>query len=839
MTNATPGRAEATSVPWALIVAARLANAAFFLVTATYCLLTYSSFAYQQFIKPHLVNWLSEFVVWHHIGFWLVLGVTALTMVRELRQRRGRLIGAGYLAASAAAGVVLLVEPILPQVDNDGRGLILALIALVPPIWLSLYDLRVTSPQVPLPRPSSDRRVLYALLAAALVVWLAQTMTAPWRLPHTGEIVLTPAGVAFGAATSFVLHLVMFTALAIGLLAGIRLSRAFGGGGQSEYRMLVAVFIVAAAGVVKRLLFGAIAFDGPAAWAVACALALQLGLLWSSLAGRISAGDVPGASAVELFLRPLPGSRHRAASAAALAVLPMVSALVVARLMLFDWDFLLQKLFVLALWLAAFGYSFSVLRVAAELPWSRLSGPPLVAGLVFATHAYAQPRLPQWMGNPSFVPEFVLEGYVAVDPSFRLIQHVLHVDSLEDAAFYRELRSHSTIQHVELAPVDVDFVRPLEPARRPKPHVFLLVVDSLRRDYLEPYNPAVDFTPAIGAFAREATVFERTFTRYGGTGLSMPAMWTGGMVIHKQYVTPFGPMNTLEKLLDANGYRMALSLDHITALMVKPSPSILELDRGRPEMQYDVCRTLDELQATLRTEGARDAPVFAHTRSLNLHVAHVRSTPVPPGRVYDGFVPPVAAAVERIDACFGGFIEYLKREQLYDDSVIVLTSDHGDTLGESLSWGHALTIVPHVLRIPLIIRVPERFRKGLVADPGAITFSTDITPTLYELLGHQPDDLGPLFGAPLFVPEGTDLSGRRRETYLVASSYGAVYGVLRDNGRRLYVADAINSREYAYDMSEPAARRVGVTQQERSANRAFIREQLDRLARIYQFEPRN
>ena len=77
-----------------------------------------------------------------------------------------------------------------------------------------------------------------------------------------------------------------------------------------------------------------------------------------------------------------------------------------------------------------------------------------------------------------------------------------------------------------------------------------VLVDSLRRDYLSPYNPKVTFTPATQAFAEESVVFERAFTRYGATGLSVPALWAGGMLLHKQYIKPFAPMNALEKLLD-------------------------------------------------------------------------------------------------------------------------------------------------------------------------------------------------------------------------------------------------------------------------------------------------
>src|SRR5688572_6620822 len=91
-----------------VVALARVANAGFFLLTATYCLLTYNPFAYQQLIRPHLINWLGDFVVWHHLGFWAALGLTTLTMLRELPHVKGRAIGLGYLAASCAVGVALL-----------------------------------------------------------------------------------------------------------------------------------------------------------------------------------------------------------------------------------------------------------------------------------------------------------------------------------------------------------------------------------------------------------------------------------------------------------------------------------------------------------------------------------------------------------------------------------------------------------------------------------------------------------------------------------------------------------------------------------------------------------
>ena len=113
--------------------------------------------------------------------------------------------------------------------------------------------------------------------------------------------------------------------------------------------------------------------------------------------------------------------------------------------------------------------------------------------------------------------------------------------------------------------------RPIAQPSARRPHIFLFVVDSLRRDYLSPYNAAVSFTPSFGRFAAESTVFERAFTRYGATGLAVPSIWAGGLLLHKQYVTPFAPMNTLAKLLEAEKYARWMSMEHIVETIVPPS----------------------------------------------------------------------------------------------------------------------------------------------------------------------------------------------------------------------------------------------------------------------------
>ena len=74
--------------------------------------------------------------------------------------------------------------------------------------------------------------------------------------------------------------------------------------------------------------------------------------------------------------------------------------------------------------------------------------------------------------------------------------------------------------------------------------------------------------------------------------------------------------------------------------------------------------------------------------------------------------------------------------------------------------------------------------------------------------------------------------------FLLASSYGPVYGLLQRNGELLYVVDSVNSRDYAFNLHGGVlheARRP-ITAAERLANQQAIREQIEQIAAYYHFD---
>jgi membrane-anchored protein YejM (alkaline phosphatase superfamily) len=163
-----------------------------------------------------------------------------------------------------------------------------------------------------------------------------------------------------------------------------------------------------------------------------------------------------------------------------------------------------------------------------------------------------------------------------------------------------------------------------------------------------------------------------------------------------------------------------------------------------------------------------------------------------------------------------------------------LTSDHGDSLGEDGHWGHAYTIYPEVLQIPLIVHLPAQLRGQVRYDPSSLAFSADITPSLYALLGHGPIKRNPVLGRSLFGLPGDPAGLDPNDASLVASSYGAVYGLLTRGGRHLYIADATEYRDYAFDLT-PSPRARPIDRAEQAAARQQIQQKILEINKFYGF----
>ncbi len=94
--------------------------------------------------------------------------------------------------------------------------------------------------------------------------------------------------------------------------------------------------------------------------------------------------------------------------------------------------------------------------------------------------------------------------------------------------------------------------------------------------------------------------------------------------------------------------------------------------------------------------------------------------------LYDG-------ALNYLDYRIGEFVKFIEGLGLLDNTVLVVTSDHGDSLGEHNHLGHRMTLYEPLVRVPLIIRYPARFQPGArIAQQIQLA---DLYPTFLELAG--------------------------------------------------------------------------------------------------------
>jgi len=90
------------------------------------------------------------------------------------------------------------------------------------------------------------------------------------------------------------------------------------------------------------------------------------------------------------------------------------------------------------------------------------------------------------------------------------------------------------------------------------------------------------------------------------------------------------------------------------------------------------------------------------------------------------------ACVSFVDAQIGLIFDKLKSQKLWNDTIVIFTSDHGYHLGEHFMWGK-VTLFEECARVPLVVRVPGVSQAGTTSD--ALVETIDLFPTLVELCG--------------------------------------------------------------------------------------------------------
>jgi hypothetical protein len=477
-----------------------------------------------------------------------------------------------------------------------------------------------------------------------------------------------------------------------------------------------------------------------------------------------------------------------------------------------DWNFLFQRLAAVAVWTVIFVVTWRMHSHPVDKRYPLAKNLIALAVLAAACFGLAQSnRL--WRAQGWKAIAQANAAYKGMDASFQVAQLAMHHTIRDDDTngLFAFLRNNTLVAD-PMRPPDVKLAETLVATPGSKPDIYIFVVDSLRRDYLSPYNSRVTFTPRIDAFAKEqdTSVFQHAYTHYGGTALSEPAIWAGAMIPSKQYVQPFAEMNALEQLTTTDGYQRLLVRDFILNILLRklPTDKLLSVTamEGGAHFGLDLRDEIRELSR--QPDKAGSAPLFVYAQPQNLHPVtlhelanHGEGTP----RSYPGFNDRYADELRKVDLAFGQFVADLKAKGKYDNSIVVLTSDHGDWLGEYGRWGHSESLAPVILEVPLLIHLPPGMGRQMYSNTSQDVFLTDITPSLYYLLGHRGLRKDEFFGRPLFTETAEEQKDYPQKNYFFLSSYLALYAVLERETQMLYVVDAVDDTQSLYHVPDDHA----------------------------------
>ncbi len=584
---------------------------------------------------------------------------------------------------------------------------------------------------------------------------------------------------------------------------------------------------------IVRFLENALSFQGALAHLYAGTLAASLTLLGFAVA-------LPFRS--RLSVESSNPSKRRLALIAVAVVLSIAALIVPSLIGRGDWNGILESAFTLLFWL---GISACLYAIHPRQKAYSVATMLAVVILTAFTYEGLQASAIFWgkpLGETDDDIARSMETYATQDASFQLVHHLLGNARVEPCGdLCRILREYTNIRDAQ-AKVDVKLVDPLVPSTNIRPNIFIFVVDSLRPDYLGAYNPKVDFTPNLDNFARESVVVHNVFTQYAGTSLSEPAIWAGTMLLHAHFLQPFGKINSLEKLAKADGYQMIVSYDEILREILSPTDGAIKLDTDKPLWnRFDVCSTIQQAESTLDARTDKSRPILFYAQPKNVHQFASNDRPRMTSenwRIRPGFQNRIAYEVNDVDECIGRFIGDLKARGLYDNSIVILASDHGDATGQFGRNSHSTLIYPEIMRVPLIVHLPEALRNRFVYDDRQVSTLTDVTPSLYYLLGHRPIETNPLYGRPIFVETKAELEGRHPRDLFLASDVRAAYGILADNGRYLYVTYDSPAASFLFDLAhDPNAEHNILDAAQKKQYDERIIERLQGIADFYGYKP--
>ncbi len=279
----------------------------------------------------------------------------------------------------------------------------------------------------------------------------------------------------------------------------------------------------------------------------------------------------------------------------------------------------------------------------------------------------------------------------------------------------------------------------------PQTNVIMVVVDTLRADRLASYGHSHDTAPFLSELAAQGVVFERAYSASSWTSSATASILTSTYPNQHQVLTgyflarrtatrDFKPnripdsLPTLPETLRRSGYRNFAVADNLNVC------EAMGFDRGFDHFvsfEYEGAPAVNAaVEAVAEQIVSGESPYFLYLHYMEPHAPYHRR------RAYYDEAASGGPLFAAYDSEIGFFDRHLREVfellEVGPDTLVIITSDHGEEFFEHGHDGHRIKLYDELLHVPLVISWPGRMEPRRVA-PNVSTI--DLVPTILDLLG--------------------------------------------------------------------------------------------------------
>lgn len=318
------------------------------------------------------------------------------------------------------------------------------------------------------------------------------------------------------------------------------------------------------------------------------------------------------------------------------------------------------------------------------------------------------------------------------------------------------------------------------------PNVVLITIDALRPDHLGCYGYQRNTSPNINKLAKESVVFTEAISQASVTLVSIASVFTASYPPKHGVTQPFidndsinkttfnSSLATISEILKRNNYLTANFIAHgilSNMYLAKKGFDYSYKTRLNKKKYFYISRAENITNSVINwLDNKLQSKMFIYIHYLDVHWPYRRISNKQPSRYAslfyennkDKLIAPITddkrgiggiprekvidgnldinyyisfydGEIRYVDNQIGILIDYLKKNGLYNDSIIIIIADHGEAFGEhNLYLEHAHTLYDELLRVPLIIKFPgQTFGGSIISKQVRLV---DVMPTILEYL---------------------------------------------------------------------------------------------------------